>query len=167
MRRLTVGQASVLAACSLAATACGSAQSVDKGGFTSGERKAAQTALDLLQQTTIPRSVVAISYQSGQAPTTCIVLPKAGAPGVFDLFVAWKPNRPDFMSVPQSVLLATIGEATSKNDRFQITSFGGGGRHPKPEPVSVEASLVRAELAKPAETCEVLENGHLRLALSQ
>ena len=109
--------------------------------------------------------MVAISFQSGQAPTTCVILPKAGAKGIFKLFVAWKPNRPDFMSVPQSVLEATIAEASSKSDQFHITSFGGGGLHPKPEPANVEADLVRAVLAKPAETCEVLENGHLRLAV--
>lgn len=155
---------SVLAACALASTACGSKQKVDSGGFTSAARKAAQTALDRLQQTSIPRRVVAISYQSGQAPTTCIILPEAGAEGIFELFVAWKPNRPDFMAVPQSVLEATIDEASSKSDQFHTTTFGGGGLHPKPEPASIEADLVRAVLAKPGETCEVLENGHLRLA---
>jgi hypothetical protein len=161
-----VGQASVLVACTLASTACGSKPSVDSGGFTSAQRTAAQTALDLLQQTAIPRTVVAISFQSGQAPTTCVVLPAPGSSSLFKLFVAWKPNRPDFMSVPQSVLEATFGATSGKADRYHIWSFGGGGRHPKPEPPSVAASLVRAELAKPSETCEVLENGRLQLALS-
>jgi hypothetical protein len=157
---------SVLAACALASTACGSKPKVDSGGFTAAEREAAQTALDGLQQTPIPRAVVAISYQAGQAPTTCIVLPKAGAEGIFKLFVAWKPNRPDFMAVAQNVLEATIGESPSKSDQFHITSFGGGGLDPKPEPANVAADLVRAVLAKPSETCEVLENGHLRLAVA-
>jgi hypothetical protein len=157
---------SVLAACALASTACGSKPKVDSGGFTAAERTAAQTALDHLQQTAIPRTVVAISYQSGQAPTTCVILPKTGAQGIFELFVAWKPNRPDFMAVAQSVLEATIGESSSKSDQFHITQFGGGGLHPKPEPANVAADLVRAVLAKPIETCEVLENGHLRLAVA-
>jgi hypothetical protein len=110
--------------------------------------------------------VVATSFQSGQAPTTCVVLPAPGPAGVFKLFVAWKPNRPDFMGVPQSALEATFGTTSAKADRFQIWRFGGGGRHPKPEPTSVAASLVRAVLAQPSETCQVLENGHLRLAPS-
>jgi hypothetical protein len=157
---------SVLTACALASTACGSKPKVDSGGFTAAERQAAQTALDLLQRTSIPRTVVATSFQSGQAPTTCVILPKAGAKGIFKLFVAWKPNRPDFMSVAQSALEATIGESSSTNDQFHITQFGGGGLHPKPEPVNIAADFQRAVLAKPAETCEVLENGHLRLAVA-
>jgi hypothetical protein len=159
-----VGQAGVLAACALASTACGSKPSVDSGGFTSAQRTAAQTALDLLQQTSIPRMMVATSFQTGQAPTTCVVLPGVGTPTIFKLFVAWKPNRPDFMFVPQSVLEATFGSTSSKADRFRIWSFGGGSLHPKPEPPSVAASLIRAVLSKTSETCQVLENGHLRLA---
>ncbi len=167
MHRLTVGQATVLAAVTLASTACGSAQKVDKGGFTAAQRATAQSALDLMQQTPIPRAVVAISYQSGQAPTTCVVLPTTTSKQTFKLYVAWKPNRPDFMSVPQSVLEATIGAGSSKSDQFKITTFGGGGHDPKPEPPNIEADLVRAVLAKPGETCQVLESGRLRLAPSQ
>lgn len=140
---------------------------MDKGGFTVSEQKAAQRALDLLQQTPIPRTVVAISFQSGAAPSTCRVVPEAGSKTSFKLVVAWKPNRPDFMSVPQSVLEATIGETSSKNDAFHISSFGGGSRNPKPEPANVQADVVRAVLANPGETCEVLESGHLRLAQSK
>jgi hypothetical protein len=65
------------------------------------------------------------------------------------------------------VLEATIAEGSSKNDGFHISSFGGGGQAPKPEPANIQADVVRAELAKPGETCEVLESGHLRLALAQ
>ena len=150
---------SVLAACSLAFVACGSKQSVDSGGFTDAQRKAAQAALDQLQKTSIPRRVVAISYQSGQAPTTCTVVPKAGTDDAFDVFLAWKPTRPDYKSVPQSVLEATVGRPPAKSVRFHVSTFGGS----TPEPASVQASLVRAMLAKPAEQCEVLENGSLQL----
>jgi hypothetical protein len=165
MHRLRVGQAGVLAVCVLASTACGSKPSVDKGGFTAAERTSAQTALDLLQQTPVPRAIVAISYQTGAAPSTCVVLPNPSAKGAFKLVVAWKPTRPDFMSVPQSVLEATMSDAASKKDAFHISSFGGGGHNPKPEPANIEADVVRANLANPAEPCEVLESGHLRLAV--
>jgi hypothetical protein len=123
----------------------------------------AQDALDLLQETALPRSVVAISYQAGQAPITCIVLPETGARGRFKLVMAWKPDRPAYIAVPQSVLEATIGGSV-KEVRFHVTSFGGGGRNPTPEPARVAATVVRAALAKPAERCEVLENSQLRLA---
>jgi hypothetical protein len=134
---------------------------VDKGGSTSDERKAASTALNLLQHTKIPRTVVAISYQVGQAPTTCTLVPNRGAQGIFELFVAWKPTNPnaDVASAPQSVLEATIDEGSFKDDRFHVSSFGSGVT----EPASVKASLVRAVLSTLAERCEVLENGALRL----
>lgn len=150
-----------LAIVPLVLAACGSGSGVDGGGFTADQRTAAQAALDLLQRTGIPRSVVAISIQAGQAPTTCIVLPTA-APERFTLVLAWKPDRRAYIAVPQSVLEATIGRSVA-GIRFHLTSFGGGGSNPAPEPARVAATLVRASLAKPAERCEVLENGHLRL----
>ena len=158
----------MLAACVLGSTACGgSSSSVDKGGFTTAERASAQSALDHLQQTPIPRAIVAISFQTGSAPSTCVVLPNANSRSAFKLVVAWKPSRPDFMSVPQSVLEASMNVASSKNDAFHISSFGGGGHKPKPEPANIEADVVRANVASIAERCEVLESGHLRLAASQ
>jgi hypothetical protein len=125
------------------------------------ERTAVSAALNLLQHTMIPRTVVAISYQIGQAPTTCTVIPGHGAQGIFELFVAWKPTNPnaDFASAPQSVLEATIDEGSFKNDRFHVSSFGSG----VPEPAGVNANLVRAVLSTLAERCEALENGDLRL----
>ena len=107
-----------------------------------------------------------MSFQTGQAPTTCVVLPAPGSSSIFKLFVAWKPNRPDFMSVPQSVLEATINDDVEQERHLSHLVVWRWRKHPKPEPPSVAASLQRAVLSQPAETCEVLENGQLRLALS-
>ena len=125
------------------------------------QRKAVSSALNLLQHTKIPRTVVAISFQIGQAPSTCTVIPGPGTQGIFELFVAWKPTNPnaDVASAPQSVLEATIDDGSFKNDRFHVSSFGSG----VPEPAGVKASLVRAVLSTLAQRCEVLENGDLRL----
>jgi hypothetical protein len=157
--RRTIGGASVVAVCALALVACGSKQKVDSGGFTADERKAAQTALDQLRASAIPRTVVAISYRSGQGPNTCTVIPAPGASGTFDLVLAWQQLKPDYKSVPESLLEATIGEASAKAVRFHVTSFGGK----IPESTRVKASLVRAAVARPAEQCEVLESGQLEL----
>ena len=158
MRRIGVG-----ATCALVCAACGSKPAkVDEGGFTAAQRTAAQTALGHLAQTALPRAIVAISYQTGVAPTTCVVVPGATS-DAFQLVLAWKPNRPSYLSVPQSVIEATIGVASAKDDSYTVTSFGGGGGHPKPEPPRVEADLVRAEVARPAETCEALATGNLQL----
>jgi hypothetical protein len=150
-----------LATIPLVLAACGSGPSVDPGGFTADQRDAAQAALDRLGRTGIPSSLVAISIQAGQAPSTCIVLPTAAADR-FQLVIAWKPDRGAYKNVAQSVLQATIPRSAS-GIVSHVTSFGGGGTNPRPEPPAVAAAVVRASLAKPAERCEVLENGHLRL----
>jgi hypothetical protein len=114
-----------------------------------------------LGRTGVPSSLVAISIQAGQAPTTCIVLPTAVADR-FQLVIAWKPDRRGYIGVPQSVLQATIPRSVG-GISSHVTSFGGGGSNPLPEPAAVAAAVARASLAKPAERCEVLENGRLRL----
>lgn len=156
---MKAGRAAALAACVLACAACGSKQSVDSGGFTADERKAAQAALDRLQQTMIPKTVVGVSIQSAQAPRICSVLLQPGSPGLFKLFVAWKPSAAAYRFVPQTLLEATIGQAKVKDVQYHVTTFGGR----VPVPASVEATLVRAVESKPAERCEALENGQLRL----
>jgi hypothetical protein len=149
--------------CVVACAACGSsAQHVDSGGFTDAQRKAAQTALDRLPQTMIPRTVLAISYQAGQAPRICTVLPQPDDPSTFKLYLAWRPTRPGYKSVPQSLLVATISEASAAKDHYHVSTFGGQGRGPIP--ASIEASLTRVAEASPAEQCEVLDNGHLQIA---
>jgi hypothetical protein len=149
----------MLVVCVLVLAACGSKQKVDSGGFTADERTAAQTALDRLGQTAVPRTVVAISYRSGQAPTTCTVLPAPAGDGTFELVLAWQGLRPAYRSVPESLLEATIGGPSPKSVQFHVTSFGGK----IPESPRVKASLVRAAVARPAEQCDVLESGHLEL----
>lgn len=138
---------------------CGSKQSLDPEGFTTAQRQAAQTALDRLSETSLARTVVAISYRSGQAPNTCTVIPVAGRDGAFRLVLAWQGLKPAYRSVPQSLLEATIGGASSRSVRFHVSSFGTT----TPESASVKASLARAALAKPAAQCEVLQGGELQL----
>jgi hypothetical protein len=164
MQRVTraqvrIGQAGILVACVLALVACGSKQKVDSGGFTANQRTAAAAALAQLRRTAIPRTVVAISYRSGQGPNTCTVIPAPGGSGAFDLVLAWQQLKPDYRSVPQSLLEATIGGTSAKTVRFNVTSFGGT----IPESTKVKASLVRAAVARPAEQCEVLESGQPEL----
>jgi hypothetical protein len=159
--RGSISTACILVAC-IAAGCGGSKPSVDSGGFTSAQRTSAQTALDRLQGTPVPRVVVGVSQQSGQAPPTCIVLPRAASKGSFQLLVAWKPTGA-FARQPQTVLEATIDERSAKDDRYHVSTFASGTSLP----ATVQAKLVRATLAKPAEQCEVLENGRLQLVQSQ
>jgi hypothetical protein len=164
-----LGRAGVLVACVVSLAACGSSATQELTGttMTSSELKAAQGALDLLQRTTIPSRVVAISYQQGTAPTTCSVLPTSAGNGQFKLYVAWASSLPGYTTVPKSVLFATITQQSSTRDSFKVFTFRN--RYGKPEPLSVEvnANLERAALSKPSAQCQVLENGHLQLLSNQ
>ena len=161
MTRQHLASGGAFALSALALTACGASPGVDKGGFTAAQRRSAQSALDLLRHTGIPERVVAISYQAGQAPSMCSVVPGGGIGDVFRLVVEWSPTNPAYATQPKSVLQATIGSRSARHDHFQVTSFGGqGGR---PEPVALAATVERTALARPAEQCQALENGDLEL----
>ena len=160
-RRRKVGDAVLLAACGLALSACGSKSSVDKGGFTAAQRQSAQTALDLAARTAITRNVLNLSFQTGQAPNGCSVLPQSGSDETFHLFMSWDPTRPAYRSMPHSVLEATISVKSAASDTFHVTSFGGQGG--KPEPPEIKASIARVALTRPAEQCQVLQDGRLQL----
>jgi hypothetical protein len=148
----------VAVVCAFALSGCGGGgESVDAGGFTADERDAAQQALDHLRQTRLPGRVVAISYQSGEAPATCIVLPEPDRDGVFRLLLAWEPSRPAYRTLPRTLIEATI--AAKGPVPFHVSTYSSR----LPEPPSVKATLVRAALANPSEDCEVLESGRLRL----
>jgi hypothetical protein len=164
-----VGLACLCAVCGLVLAACGSGQSGDTGSdvFTDSQVKAAQTALDLLQETSIPRRIVAISYQSGVAPTTCSIVPNTSGNNTFKLYVAWASNVPGYTTIPKSVLEATISQDSSKQDSFGVHTFRT--RFGKPVPLSVQANatLARAALTKPNAQCTVLDNGVLKLVPTQ
>ncbi len=139
---------------------CGSAVSSSATGPTSDQTAAARAALALLGRTPIPQRVVAISYQAGQAPFLCSVLPTAN-PGTLQLVVAWNPTNPAFATQAKSVLQATIGARSAAHDRFSVTSYGGQGG--KPEPTALKAMLVRTATATDGARCVALQNGDLRL----
>jgi Ca-activated chloride channel family protein len=129
-------------------------------GPTKEQAAAARAALGLLARTAIPRRVVAISYQAGQAPSLCSVLPTAN-PDTFQLVVAWNPTNPAFATQAKSVLQATIGARSAAHDRFSVTSYGGQGG--KPEPTALKAALVRTATATDSARCVALQNGDLRI----
>jgi hypothetical protein len=65
--------------------------------------------------------------------------------------------------VPETVLDATIDDRSAASLRFRVSTFGATTA----ASAAVRASLVRAALAKPAEPCEALADGNLRLAVQE
>ena len=169
MRIPRVGPAGVCAVCAFLLVACGSGgnNNASTDVLSKAQVEDAQAALVLLQQTGIPRRVVAISYQSGVAPTTCSIVPDPSRSGVFRLYLAWASNVPGYTSTPKTVLEATINRDSPTRDSFGVHTFRT--RFGKPVPISVQtnASLARAALTKPNAQCTVLDNGALKLVPTQ
>jgi hypothetical protein len=122
-----------------------------------------QAALALLQQTTIPRRIFALSYQEDESPTTCLVVPEEGQGDRFDLFVTWKPDNVIDSRLPRSVVLASISDASAKEDTYTVATYKD--RLGKPVSLSprVLAAFDRASLDPSAGQCEVLADEHIQL----
>ncbi len=91
------------------------------------------------------------------------MLPDPGTPGTFRLLLAWTPDQPGYLTMPHSVLAATIDETSAKKDSFDVMTFRTRLGKAEAAPTGVDANFVRAALTKPAEQCQVLENGQLQL----
>jgi hypothetical protein len=73
---------------------CGASSQVDRGGFTAGDRKAAQAALDNLKQTSIPTALVSLTSAAAAAPAECRMHLESANPRTFKLFLFWVPYKP-------------------------------------------------------------------------
>ena len=141
-----------MSASAVVLSACGGSDPVDSGGMTSGDRAAAQRALDQLQGTAIPRTLLSLSAAASAIPQACQV--HLRGKGLFDVFLFWKPYAP-----PQSFawLTGTIGERAA-NDRFRV------GYAPA---LSSARTLLKANaggtFSKPQARCQILANGSLQL----
>lgn len=92
-RRLAALAVGVLAAV-LVLVGCGSnAQQVDRGGFTSDDRKAAQKALAALGETAVWTTAAKATYTQGFPPTRCVVHIKNHDPLMFDVLMTWVPEQ--------------------------------------------------------------------------
>jgi hypothetical protein len=163
--RVIVVRGGALVGCALALVGCGSSGGAAPNAsvvsaFSKSQRAAVEQALSHLQRTSIPRTVVATSYQTGEAPTLCNLLPIQGAPGTFRLFIAWNPNGPNGLWAPRSMLEASINRASARDDEVRVWSSGEATT----EPASIKASFIRAALAQPSARCEALQDGALELA---
>ena len=123
-----------------------------------------QKALTLLQQTTIPRRIFALSFQEDEAPTTCLVVPVQGESDQFQLFVTWKPNTVIVSKLPRSVILATMSSTSASEDTFTETTYKTRFGHPVQLSPRVLAAFDRASLDPAAVQCLVLNDGDIKLA---
>jgi hypothetical protein len=138
------------------ATTAGCGSTADLGGFTRGDRAAAQSALDTLQQTSIPTTLVVLTNTAGTVPTVCRVHLESVRPRTFALFVFWRPSK-RAVGGTYTWFRATI------LDHVRQDTFHTGYVSRRAGEASVLKSHRGDAFAKPSEPCEILMNGYLRL----
>jgi peroxiredoxin len=149
------GVAAAAASLLLAAGCGGHSNSVDRGGFTSAERSAAQTGLDTLLRTSISSIVVANTTSKGIP--VCRLHLEQKTPATFRLFIVWNP-RGQFARAATgniyswlSVLLRQEGPNLQTWHLANVAS-----------PQAVTKEFKRAASA-PAEPCQILNSGRIQL----
>jgi hypothetical protein len=137
---------------------CGGS-SVDRDGFTAGDRKLAQERLDELHQTSIPGALLEITSTVRRIPEVCrIHVASANAkPKTFRLFLFWAPNDPLDKSATYTWFEATLREASAL-DTFHIGY--AAQQLPKAQVLKAHAG---GAFSKPTKKCQVLASGYLRL----
>lgn len=168
----------------LAAAACGG-EAVDSGGLSSGDRSAAQAAMNALHGSNIPLQLVAISQNVQEAPAACRVHVASEQPRTFHVYLFWTPW---LAGEDYTWLTMTLTEKRS-DDRFHLGSahpvLPGGQLSANARsvvPWSVDTTLLSRygpaqarkthrllvanagdTLSKPTARCQVLMNGDLKL----
>jgi hypothetical protein len=148
-------------ASAVALAGCGSAKA-DRDGFTAGDRKAAQAALDTLRQTSIPVALVSFTATARTAPAVCRIHLNSTTPRTFKLFLFWEPFiNPE---VTKEAIKATYTwfDATIGQQVLQDT-FSLGHAKPHVSKAQVLKEHVGSAFAKPSKRCQVLANGYLSL----
>jgi hypothetical protein len=172
------------AATILIVAACGSG-GADSGGLTSGDRSAAQAALDRMHGSNISLQLATITRTVQAVPAACRVHLASEDPRRFKIYVFWVPW---LGSEPYTWLHMTIAKNPSDGE-FHLgtaTSVLPGGRLSRngqsvdpwsldttilsrygPQQVKRNKEAVMAHagdaFAKPGANCQVLQNGDLRL----
>ena len=185
--RRRIAAAAAAAACVVALAGCGGGgEPVDSGGLTAGDRDDVQAAMDALQDSNIPRTLINLSGKSWKAPTTCRVHLASKDPGKFEVYIFWVP----YFGQQSYIWLNMTLTKDAAQDRFHLGTEppvlpggivlpGGKGIAPGsldydaplsgygPEQVRKNKEAIRAHagdaFSKPGGTCQVLNNGYLRL----
>jgi hypothetical protein len=175
----------VIAAGVLALAGCGS-NAVDSGGLTAGDRKAAQSALDTLQNSNIPFQLVAITKWVQRVPAACRVRLVSRNPNTVKVYVFWipylavEPYAWLNMKVTDDPRTSTFHLGTSEPVLLPGGRLSANGRAVNPRSVdttilsrygpqqdrkSKKTLVARGGdvFGKPGARCQVLQNGSLRL----
>ena len=159
---------------------------MDSGGLTAHERQAAQSALDSLKNSNISFQLVSITKWVQSVPAACRIHLVSGNPTTFKIYVFWIP----WLAAEPYVWLNMDVTNDPRTSTFRLGTVQpvlAGGRLErngrKISPGSIDTTLLSRygpqqarkgrqillanggdAFAKPGATCQVLQNGSLRLA---
>jgi hypothetical protein len=174
----------VTAAGVLALAGCAS-DAVDSGGLTARDRKAAQTAVDAMQNSNISLQLVTITRWVQSVPAACRIRLASRNPSTFKVYVFWipwlaaapyvwlnmrltddPPTSTFHLGTAQPVLpggrLNRDGRTVNRAsvDTTLLSRYG-------PEQARKSRQILEAHggdvFAKPGARCQVLQNGSIRL----
>jgi hypothetical protein len=144
----------LLALVPLVATLGGCGSATDRGGFTSSERAAAQTALDTLKNTSVTTIVLHTSAVSG-LPSVCTVGLLSRKPMTFRLLMGWRGRAPAYgVGVDSSWLVLEVGEGGPNQHNWRL--------HTAQDARAYTAAL-RDSTTKPYQNCQILSSGRLNV----
>lgn len=166
---------------------CGSGP-VDSGGLTGGERNTAQAALNALQHSSIPHTLVNMTFASRLPPAACQVHLASGNPTTFEVYIFWVPfigssytwldmsitkdESRDTFHIGSSVAALPGGKLgpsgrsiLPKTRDFDTPLSAFGAQQTKRNNIALLAHAGRA-FAKPTAKCQILTNGYVRLVPS-
>ena len=175
----------VIAAGVLALAGCGS-DAVDSGGLTARERRAAQSAMDGLQNSNISLQLVTITRWVQTVPAACRIRLVSRNPSTYKVYVFWIPYlaaEPYVwlnMKVTDDPRTSTFHMGTSEPVLLPGGRLSQNGRTVNPR--SIDTTLLSRYgaqqakksqkllvahggdvFAKPGAMCQLLQNGSLRL----
>jgi hypothetical protein len=158
---------------------------VDSGGLTAGERHSAQIALNGLQNSNISFQLVTITKWVQRVPVTCRVRLSSRNPTTFEVYVFWIPwlaaepyawLNMTLASDPQKSTfhLGTVepvlsGGRLERNGRtispgsIDTTLLSRYGEQQARKGQEIQIAHAGDVFSKPGATCQVLQNGSLRL----
>jgi hypothetical protein len=152
----TVRVLPALALVSLAGMLAGCGAGTDRGGFTSSERAAAQTALDTLKNTSVTTIVLHTSAVSG-LPSVCSVRLLRTQPITFRLLMGWRGKRPALgVGIDFSWLSMEVGEGGPSENSWRHSFHTA-------RDARTYAAAVRDSRTKPYQNCEILSLGALKV----
>jgi len=167
---------------------CGSG-ATDSGVFTRANRQDAQAAMNALQNSNIPFTLITVTRASLSAPATCEVHLESRNPTTFKVYLFWFP----YIGPASYAWLSMTIDKDSSRDKFHLgttlSALPGGSLSPNgravlpwtkdfdvplaqygPEQAEKGKQVLMAHagnvFSKPTAKCQVLTNGYLRLAPS-